>query len=222
LEQLETQLPNHSSKVTPPNPEMTATTLNGKLTAKTDFLVRCQSEGSGSESSASLLACHAPLLKSWVRRKIFNAAEADDVVQQTLLLALRHIAQFRMEASLGTWLCSIATNVIRGRFRRPEYRRTVYAPPQVLELMDCRDPNRSPLAALESKERIAAFRSAIAGLPEILRAVIELRVYRGLSTRETAGLLSITPSAVKSRHFRARCLLIKALKQHDPRQFSFW
>jgi RNA polymerase sigma-70 factor, ECF subfamily len=193
---------------------MTTPTLNGTLTAKTDFLARCPSEGSGSESSTSLslLACHAPFLKGWVRRKVFNAAEAEDVVQQTLLLALRHIGQFRMEASLGTWLCSIAMNVIRGRFRRPEYHRTVYAPPQVLEMMDYRDPNRSPLAALESQERIAAFRTAIAALPEILRKVIELRVFRELSTRETARVLRITPSAVKSRHFRARCLLIKALE----------
>ena len=137
--------------------------------------------------------------------------DPSDVVQQTLLLALRHIGQFRFEASFGTWLCRIAINVIRGRLRSPEHSRMIYADPQTLESFDLKDPRRSPLATLERKQESARLHRAIAKLPEIYREVIDLRDLRGLSIRETSDALSISRAAIKSRHHRARGLLLKFL-----------
>jgi RNA polymerase sigma-70 factor, ECF subfamily len=170
---------------------------------------------SGPETFDALISPHLSLLKRWVKGRVPHGEDSDDIIQQTLLLALRHIGQFRFEASFGTWLCRIAINVIRGRLRSPERSRMVFADPQTLESFELKDPRRSPLAVLERKQANAKLHRAIAKLPEIYRVVIELRDLRGLSINETAESLSLTRPAVKSRHHRARSLLLRFLNDES-------
>ena len=161
----------------------------------------------------ALISPHLPLLKRWVKKKAPNSIDSDDVIQQTLLLAIRHFGKFRFEASFGTWLCSIAMNEIRARLRDPENPRLTNDDSRILTLSD---PCSSPLATLERKEANVQLHRAIAQLPEIYRVVVELRDFRELSTRETSKRLSISATAVKSRHYRARCQLLKALRGVHP------
>jgi RNA polymerase sigma-70 factor (ECF subfamily) len=141
--------------------------------------------------------------------------DAEDVVQQTLLLALRHFHQFRYEASFATWLCKIAINVIRARLRRPDYWRTVLFDPQAFAAWEIKDPGPSPLAKLELEEVHVRMHRAISKLPEAYRDVVQLRDLRGLTIRETAGLLRLTTPATKSRLFRARTMLRKSYGEGD-------
>jgi len=165
----------------------------------------------GPESYEALVSPHLHLLRRWVKSRVPNIEDADDVIQQTLLLALRHFGQFRFEASFGTWLCHIALNVIRGRMRRPEYSRTIFTDPQTLESRETTDPRHCPQAALERSEVNARLHRAISKLPDIYRVVVELRDLRGLTIHETAESLRMTRSAVKSRHHRARGMLLRYL-----------
>src|SRR5258708_3184550 len=105
----------------------------------------------GPEDYDALFSPHLKLLRHLVIRRVPRIEDADDVVQQTLLLGLRHIGQFRFEASLGTWLCRIAINVIRELYRKCGYSSTVLADTKMLESPDVKDPDDSPLAILERK-----------------------------------------------------------------------
>jgi RNA polymerase sigma-70 factor (ECF subfamily) len=165
------------------------------------------------ENYEALLSPHLKLLEHWVRSRVRGSEDADDVVQQTLLLAWRHIGQFRFEASVGTWLCRIAINVIRARYRRPDYSRTVFADPKTLERFELRDPGRSPLAAVERSESDCSLHRAISKLPDFYREVVELRDLQGLTLIEAANQLGITKPALKSRHHRARNLLSKLIDE---------
>jgi RNA polymerase sigma-70 factor, ECF subfamily len=133
-----------------------------------------------------------------------RAEDVEDVVQDTLLLALRHFDSFRFEAEFSTWLCHIATNVIRGRFRKPDFRRIVFTDQAILERMEQPIAAVSQLTVLEKKEAASRLHVAISKLPCEYRVVVELRDLKGLSIRETASALSLSTPAVKSRHHRAR------------------
>ena len=162
------------------------------------------------ETYEVLVSKHVPTLRRWVAGRMRNPQDAEDVVQQTLLLALRHFDQFRYEASFGTWLCTIATNEIRARFRRPDNRRTVLIDPQAFATWEVKDTRRSPLAEAELEQVRVRMHQAIADLPELYRDVVELRDLRGLSIRETANSLRLSTPAIKSRLLRARCMLRKS------------
>ena len=163
----------------------------------------------GPKTYETLVAPHMRPLGRWVRSRVPPGEDADDIIQQTLLLALKNIGQFRNEASLTTWLCRIAVNVIRGRMRRPDRWRTVFTDPQHLAASNVTDPLQSPEAALVTKEANLRLHRAISSLPELYRVVVELRDLRGLSIQETADSLRLSKPAVKSRHNRARCMLSK-------------
>lgn len=165
------------------------------------------------ESYDVLVTPHLHLLKRWVKSRVQNIADADDIIQQTLLLAFRHMDQFRYEASFGTWLCSIAVNVIRGNLRRPDHSRIVSTDPRTIENLSVRDPRQSALAVLERREVDVRLHRAISKLPELYRIVVELRDLRCLSIHETAKQLSASKPAIKSRHRRARIMLLKLMKE---------
>ena len=173
---------------------------------------------SARESYESMVSPHLTPLKRWVTSKVQNSHDVEDILQQTLFLAFRHFDQFRFEASVGTWLCRIALNVIRGRLRSPDFSRTLVTAPQTLEQFTLRDNRHSPLAVLEMNEVKAKVRLAISKLPTPYRTVVELRDMRGLSIRETAAKLGLTRPAVKSRQHRARMMLSKFLSVNPQPQ----
>jgi RNA polymerase sigma-70 factor, ECF subfamily len=173
---------------------------------------------SARENYEVMVSPHLVPLKRWVTSKVQNSHDAEDILQQTLFLAFRHFDQFRFEASVGTWLCRIALNVIRGRLRSPDYSRTMATAPQMLEQFALRDKRHSPLALLEINEVKTKVRSAISRLPTPYRTVVELREMRGLSIRETAAALGLTRPAVKSRQHRARMMLVRFLSVNTPQE----
>ena len=115
-----------------------------------------------SETFEAMLTPHVKLLHRWVGGRVRNCEDAEDVIQQTLLLGLTHIAQFRHEASFGTWLCQIAINVIRGRYRRPDCSRVMFVDPKTLESLNVKDPRQTPLAIVQANEGNKALYQAIA------------------------------------------------------------
>ncbi len=160
----------------------------------------------------SMVASHLKLLNALVRRRVRRPEDAEDIIQETLLLALRHFDQFRFEASFSTWLYRIAINVIRGRVRRPHHRRLVCMDPTILERISEPDPRTSQLAALEKGETFDRLYRALARLPKDYRIVVELRDIKGLSIKQTAETLVVPDSTVKSRHYRARLRLLSAFQ----------
>ena len=70
-----------------------------------------------------LMAPHLPRVRALAYRMLAHPADADDIAQETLVVALKRLGQFRGEATLSTWLLSIATRKcldhLRARKRWP-------------------------------------------------------------------------------------------------------
>ena len=141
-----------------------------------------------------------------------NPADAEDVAQEAILKAFRHIRQFRAEARFSTWLVQIAVNEARMRRRKEhaDLMETIadqrdeqgnYTP------RDFADWREIPSESLERKEIREKLAEALASLGVIYREVFVLRDIEHLSIEETAQALRISAASVKTRLLRARLML---------------
>jgi RNA polymerase sigma-70 factor (ECF subfamily) len=156
-----------------------------------------------------LIEPHLGAVKRIVRMRLRSDNEVEDVVQQAVLRAFSHLQQFRGEASFKTWLSAIVFNEVshlrRGRAvagTQPLYEA------QAAELPD---PASAPDVQFQRQEDIQLLHHALTRLPEKYRLMIQLRDLRELSVAETAHSLSMSAAAVKTRHHRARKLLVRSL-----------
>jgi RNA polymerase sigma-70 factor (ECF subfamily) len=137
---------------------------------------------------------HTPRLYSFSLRFLGGAAsDAEDVVQETWVRAVRRLGGFRWQSSLGTWLCGIAHNLCRERLRRlkTQDEKEAAVPP----------PNAS--TAGSGGLRLDLER-AIALLPERCRTVLVLHDVEGWTHQEIARDLDIAAGTSKSQLFEAR------------------
>ena len=141
-----------------------------------------------------------------------NSAEAEDLVQETCLRALRGMDGLRSHDSAKSWLFTILRNIW---FNQLRHRRTV---PDVVELdadgsepNEPADPEQDPHTDYVNKLEREQVRCAIQQLPEEFREIIILREYEELSYHEIAVILDCPPGTVMSRLARARSRLRELL-----------
>ena len=164
--------------------------------------------GMSRETFSELLAPCLPSVRKLVFTRLRGGAEAEDILQQSLLLAFRHRDQLRTHSKFKSWLWSIALNEIRMLRRRDR----PVVPLHESCALDYRDLALSPLARVEQLERSSWLGSAMARLSERDRTAIRLCDLNGLTLREAAKVLRTSEPAAKSVHFRARRRLETALR----------
>jgi RNA polymerase sigma-70 factor, ECF subfamily len=159
----------------------------------------------------SILRSNNRRLYRLARGILRNESEAEDVVQETYVLAFTHLDDFRGESGFSTWLGRIAINEALGRLRRqrPVVDLTSLQP-EVLEAQII----PFPISAVPDPEKTMAQRQiqqvveqAIDELPEAFRIVFITRVVEGMNVEETAEILKLKPETVKTRLHRARAML---------------
>jgi len=140
-----------------------------------------------------------------------NAAEAEDVVQETFLRVLRHQEKLAELRDPRVWLVRITWNLVLDRKRRTKTR------PEMQDIDDlARNLPAGELSADEAliaSQRHARILRLIDELPAKERQVLLLSAIEELSTVEIAMVLSTTESTVRSRIFRARRALAAMLEQ---------
>jgi RNA polymerase sigma-70 factor, ECF subfamily len=149
-----------------------------------------------------------------------NDADAEDILQEAYLSAYRHMAEFRADAKLSTWLTRIVVNQALAR-RRSQHRSQVVVPFSQIhadervaeEPVDLDDSANSPEHINTRAEIRSLLERKIGELPAAFRTVFMLREVDELSGAETAECLSITEATVRSRLFRARGLLRESLSR---------
>lgn len=147
-----------------------------------------------------------------------NGVEADDVVQETFLRAYRHWHTFQRGTSARAWLFTIARNVfLRGRERQARVPETLESelgfdvgavnPDDVLREVTERDPERRFFTSFIDEE----VTRAVEQLPPDFREVVVLSDIEGLNYAEIADVVGVPLGTVKSRLYRGRRLLQRAL-----------
>jgi RNA polymerase sigma-70 factor (ECF subfamily) len=148
-----------------------------------------------------------------------NAADAEDVTQETFLRAFRHLDQFRGDAKFRTWLLQIAVNVARSRLKSVQREQC-----ESLEVVDASGnaahgwPDscdaKTPEDEYSWKELSGFVRRILDGMHPIYRSVLYLRDVENLSTGTTAVALGLTPENVRTRLRRARAHLRARMQQY--------
>lgn len=172
---------------------------------------------SGDEGAVMLLVRrYDGLLYRTARSILRDDTEAEDAVQESLLLAYRGLANFRREARLSTWLVRIVVNVALGRLRKRVARTDFIqfaddASQRSLRSMD--DPPEQPDEAMARADVLRALETEIDALPDHYRVVFVLRAVQELQIEDIAEVLDIPKATVRSRFSRARRLLRASLPQ---------
>ena len=155
----------------------------------------------------TLLAEQAPRIARFAARMCKNRADAEEVVQETLIAAARTLPNFRGDAAISTWMYTIARSFCikqRRRGRTVRQADTSLDDPQSHAALTLSDDHDRPDRELGERELGQAVEDAIGELAPMYREVLVLRDVEGLSAAEVAETLGLRVDAVKSRLHRAR------------------
>lgn len=141
-----------------------------------------------------------------------NAAEAEEVTQDTFLTAFEKLSTFRGESAFSSWLYRVTMNhaLMRLRKKKPVASGDDgFLDDQAASrgLAIAGDAPRAPDSTVDDRRLRDAIEQALTELPDDMRAVLLLRAFEGMSNQEVAELLDDTVPAVKSRLHRARLLV---------------
>lgn len=170
------------------------------------------------EAFSELVERHARKIFRLARHITKNEDDAADVLQDAFLKAYSRLDQFHGDAQFYTWLVRIAVNEALMRLRKRRGDRTVSLD-QDIETADgsmqreVPDEGEDPEQAYGREQTRQLLERAIDSLADSYRSVFVLRDVEGFSTEETAEMLDLSISAVKSRLLRARLQLRDKLRR---------
>ena len=149
-------------------------------------------------------------------RFVHDPQEAQDVAQEAFIKAYRALTNFRGDSAFYTWVYRIAVNTAKNhlvaRGRRPPDIDVCAEDAEFVEgdhaLKDIETPER----ALLRDEIEATVHRTIQQLPDDLRTALTLREFEGLSYEDIATAMQCPVGTVRSRIFRAREAIDKALQ----------
>lgn len=173
------------------------------------------SPGENDEFTAAALELLDGLYRSAVRLTR-NADEAQDLVQDTYLKAIRARDRFTRGTNLKAWLYTILNNTWRNRRRDEGRARVDYDSETVEQAADgavglSASSVESPETLLLRETLDTDLKNALEGLPEAFREAVWLRDVEELTYQEIAGVLDVPIGTVMSRISRGRKQLYDAL-----------
>ena len=183
-----------------------------------DALTAHRIAGGDREAFAQLMRRHNQTLFRVARSILKDDAEAEDAVQEAYLLAYRALGEFRGDAKLSTWLTRITVNESIARARKRKRGAEVIqlggdSPSGMAATAahsDLHAPEQPEQDALRAETRRLLERN-IGALPDAFRTVFVMRALEEMSVEETAAVLGIPVSTVRTRFFRARGMLRESL-----------
>ena len=153
-----------------------------------------------------------PTLRAYARSLTRNAVDADDLVQETLVKALRNIERFQPGTNLRAWLFTIMRNAFFNSFNKRKREDTGRA--------DC--VSAIPVVQPQHDRHMIGRQLAriIDNLPEPYRDTFVLVVVLGEDYETAATLAGCAVGTVKSRLNRARALLMEQLDEDTLAQLA--
>jgi RNA polymerase sigma-70 factor, ECF subfamily len=166
-----------------------------------------------------VLSRYLPSFQRMAFRKLGNAADAEDAVQDALLSAYKHLDQFRGGAQMSTWLTTIVINSARMQLRK----RSNHVQVSLDEPLDdeqqnflserIADDGPNPEDVSRESELHERVRQALSQMSVPLRKALQLRGVEGLTTHEAALILGVPDGTVKAQLTRARAKLRQLMRR---------
>ena len=175
-----------------------------------ESLVR-RAQQKDAEAFAQLYEAYFDKIYRYIRLKLNNEMEAEDMTQQVFIKALNSIRSYQYKGvPFSAWLFRIAHNDVVDHFRRQSKRATV--PIDGLPIAAYDDPQGMVEQRLEFERVTKAARN----LTEAQREVITLRFAAELSIAEVAKIMGKSEGAIKALQHSAVLALRKTLTVSEP------
>lgn len=158
-----------------------------------------------------LMRRHKTWLYQFVRRHTPTSEDAYDVLQDSFASAWRALKGYDRSRPFEIWLRRIALNKCRDRGRREAVRRAAF---RLMGRPDTDAPAVAEHAEIQN-ETLRRLQQALDTLPPKYREAITLTALQGLSQREAAEILGVTPKVVELRVYRAKQRLAANLDPGD-------
>jgi RNA polymerase sigma-70 factor (ECF subfamily) len=145
---------------------------------------------------------HRQHLVRFVLRYARNSADAEDIVQNTFIEAMRCAERFSGLSKPSTWLFGIALNVARNQVRRNGADRYDTVEDGFIEQIV--DPHANPADLAETRQMMIKVETVLHDFPQKIRDTFDAVVRRDASYEEAAEYLNIPIGTVRSRVSRVR------------------
>lgn len=153
-----------------------------------------------------MMLVHGRRLRNFIRKRMRNPEDVEDLVQETFVEALQCLDRFQGHSKPETWLFGIALNLVRGHYKRAKHRPVLEDESMASEALEtemAEDPMEI-VARLQEVERVF---DALQRLPQTSVDVLTLVFEEWLTYEEAACRLDIPVGTVRSRISRARAML---------------
>lgn len=159
------------------------------------------------DSFEEAYAQHEALVRGFLRRLCGDDALAEELTQETFYQAMRHWRDFRGQASVSTWLCTIGKRLYYD-FCRKKSPTPMAEVPRQGEAPDLAE------RLVSSDQRLSVFR-LLHDLPEPYREVFTLRTFGELSHAEIGSLFGKSESWSRVTYYRGRQLLRRMAEEEE-------
>jgi RNA polymerase sigma-70 factor (ECF subfamily) len=176
-------------------------------TAVSDEQLMAAFGGGSKDAFGELFSRYKQPLFGFFRRRVADAAQAEELAQETFLAVLRASSRYEPRALFRTYLYAIGFKVLGAHRRKAAFRATFLG-----TAVEGREP-----ALQNAMEAEVWLRQAVGKLERLDREILLLREFEQLSYAEIAELLSLPVNTVRSRLFRARMALRDLLAAPAPK-----
>jgi len=158
----------------------------------------------------------------WLR----NPEDAEDAVQDALLLAFKNIERFEGRAEMTTWVTTILINALRTHLRRRPRHLTVsldqpYSEDETTITDRLHDWKLNPEESMLQSELTNRIKRLTNSLPQPERIALRMRQAGGICVKQAAESLGIPEGTLKARVSRGRKRLAQALRRSGVLSFDY-
>jgi RNA polymerase sigma factor (sigma-70 family) len=155
---------------------------------------------------------NADSLTAFLRASVDDPAAADDLFQETMLIAWRKIGEYDHARPFGAWLRGIARRMVLAYYRKAA-REVSFSSERILDYLDQRMAQIDHQPGDTFDERIAALNDCVERLEPLYREPIELHYRQSRTSEWIADHLVTSKDAIQKRLQRARLQLAKCLER---------
>jgi RNA polymerase sigma-70 factor (ECF subfamily) len=164
------------------------------------------------QAYTDIVNAHIDEIYNFAKYMLFDADEADDIVQKTFLSFYNNMAKLDMEKPVRPWLFKVARNNCLDHIKRKkatafsslvEDDETFDVPADLPEIE----------AQLDNSELLDQVKREISNLPPQYSEVMVLKYFEDMTFEQIGEVLDISPNTAKSNFYRGKTMLFKALPQ---------
>ncbi len=136
---------------------------------------------------------------------------AEELTQETFYQAFTSMHRYQGRSEVFTWLASIAKHSYYKYLKKHRQDLQSANLDMVADLL-CAPDDDNPELALQRKDIIETVRNIVNDMPEKYREAVILRIYADLPFSQVAKAMNITENSAKVLYFRAKKMVMEALK----------